>query len=61
MCSWKTEKCFHSRGEGTFYTRSLPGRSLKGKKKGYSRAQFRFLSNARYAGHRTRNIPHSIY
>ena len=33
--SCKTEKCFHSRGGGAFYTRSLPGRSSKGKKKDY--------------------------
>ena len=32
----------------------------KGRKKVFL-APFRFLSNARYAGYRTRNIPHSIY
>ena len=46
--------------QGAFYTRSLPGRSSKGKKK-VILAPFGFLSNARYAGCRTRNIPHSIY
>ena len=37
---------------------------LAGVRKGRKKvilAPFRFLSNARYAGYRTRNIPHSIY